>query len=63
MATDALERIIIPMDSSLLESIDDYRFTNRMRSRAEAIRALIRSALVADLTVQAGVVAGKGQRK
>ena len=35
------ERIITPMPKSLVQVIDDFRFTNRVASRAEAIRQLI----------------------
>ena len=36
------KRVIIPLTSELLETLDDWRFANRMPSRAEAIRELIR---------------------
>ena len=35
------ERIITPMPKSLVEAIDDFRFSNRVASRSEAIRQLI----------------------
>ncbi|MCW4589619.1 ribbon-helix-helix domain-containing protein [Gluconacetobacter entanii] len=35
------ERIITPMPKSLVQAIDDFRFSERMPSRAEAIRRLI----------------------
>lgn len=38
-------RIITPMPQSLVDRIDDYRFRNRIASRAEAIRKLIEAAL------------------
>ncbi|NPC89175.1 hypothetical protein HNH97_09700 [Gluconacetobacter entanii] len=43
MAMDELnsERIITPMPKSLVQAIDDFRFSERMPSRAEAIRRLI----------------------
>jgi hypothetical protein len=41
------ERIITPMPKSLVSAIDDYRFGNRVESRAEAIRQLIRLGLSA----------------
>jgi metal-responsive CopG/Arc/MetJ family transcriptional regulator len=37
----APERIAIPMPPDLLKQIDDYRWTNRLPSRAAAIRKLI----------------------
>lgn len=40
-------RIITPIPRSLLEAIDDYRFTARLPSRAEAIRRLIELGLEA----------------
>jgi metal-responsive CopG/Arc/MetJ family transcriptional regulator len=41
------ERIITPMPKSLVTAVDDYRFSNRMPSRAEAIRRLIEMGLEA----------------
>ena len=41
------ERIITPMPKSLVTAIDDFRFTNRIASRAEAIRRLIEAGLKA----------------
>lgn len=41
-------RIIIPMSHNLLVSIDDYRFSNRCESRAEAVRILIEKGLAAE---------------
>ena len=41
------ERVIIPVSASLLVEIDDFRFANRIPSRSEAIRTLIRRALEA----------------
>jgi len=38
-------RVIIPMPSKLLEQIDDFRFANRLPSRAEAIRQLVKLGL------------------
>ena len=35
------ERIITPMPKSLVQAIDDFRFGNRVASRAETIRQLI----------------------
>ena len=35
------ERIITPMPKSLVSAVDDYRYANRIASRAEAIRRLI----------------------
>lgn len=40
------ERIHIPMRRELLERIDDFRFTSRAQSRAEAIRRLIETGLL-----------------
>jgi metal-responsive CopG/Arc/MetJ family transcriptional regulator len=47
MDESASERVITPMPKSLLAAIDDYRFDQRMRSRAEAIRQLIEAGLKA----------------
>lgn len=41
----AVTRIIIPTPASLLRQIDDYRFENRIPSRAAAIRRLLEIAL------------------
>ena len=41
------ERVITPMPKWLVQAIDDYRFSNRFPSRAEAIRELIRRGLEA----------------
>lgn len=39
------ERVAIPMSSRLLARIDEYRWRERLPSRAEAIRALLDDAL------------------
>ena len=39
------ERIITPMPKALLEAVEDYRFSNRIGSRSEAIRRLLDQAL------------------
>ena len=41
------ERIAIPMPAELLKRIDDFRWANRLPSRAEAIRQLIEAGLQA----------------
>jgi hypothetical protein len=41
------ERVITPMPPSLVTAIDDFRFANRVPSRAEAIRRLIELGLEA----------------
>jgi metal-responsive CopG/Arc/MetJ family transcriptional regulator len=48
MAEDKDPRIITPMPQALVDKIDDYRFKNRMASRAEAIRQLIEKGLATD---------------
>jgi metal-responsive CopG/Arc/MetJ family transcriptional regulator len=45
MAESKSERVIVPMAPSLIEQIDDYRYRERIPSRSEAIRALIRRGL------------------
>jgi metal-responsive CopG/Arc/MetJ family transcriptional regulator len=40
-------RIIIPIPPRLLREIDDYRWQNRIPSRAEAIRLLVKEGLKA----------------
>ena len=36
------KRIIIPLSQAEVDAIDDWRFANRMPSRAEAIREMLR---------------------
>jgi metal-responsive CopG/Arc/MetJ family transcriptional regulator len=38
-------RVILPMPRELLQAVDDFRFDNRIDSRAEAIRQLLRRGL------------------
>lgn len=38
-------RVITPMPQKLIDQIDEYRWANRIPSRAEAIRQLIEEAL------------------
>jgi metal-responsive CopG/Arc/MetJ family transcriptional regulator len=47
MAKEPAPRIIVPIPKTLLKQIDDYRWTNRIPSRAAAIRQLIRAGLKA----------------
>ena len=42
------ERVIIPMAPSMVEAIQNYRFINRLESRAEAVRKLIEIGLASD---------------
>ena len=41
------ERVYTPMDSDLLARVDEFRFAQRLESRAEAMRQLIEAGLVA----------------
>jgi hypothetical protein len=42
MVTDNKDqRVIIPMSAAMVEAIDDWRFANRIPTRAEAIRRLL----------------------
>jgi metal-responsive CopG/Arc/MetJ family transcriptional regulator len=41
------ERVIIPLPKPLIEEIDDYRFAERIPSRSEAVRQLLREGLKA----------------
>jgi len=45
MADDKDPRIITPMPQEMVSRIDDYRFANRIPSRAEAIRRLVEKGL------------------
>ena len=47
------KRIIIPLSKAELEAIDDWRFDNRMASRAEAVRVLIERGMADDGTASA----------
>ncbi|MHA1938194.1 MAG: CopG family ribbon-helix-helix protein [Candidatus Thorarchaeota archaeon] len=38
-------RLLITVDKDLIDRIDDFRFENRIGSRSEAIRLLIKDAL------------------
>jgi metal-responsive CopG/Arc/MetJ family transcriptional regulator len=38
-------RVILPLSRELLERVDDFRFENRLNSRAEAIRRLLQGGL------------------
>jgi metal-responsive CopG/Arc/MetJ family transcriptional regulator len=38
-------RILLTVDDTLIKRIDDFRFENRVNSRSEAIRRLIKEAL------------------
>lgn len=40
-------RVILPIPPKLLREIDDYRWQNRIPSRAEAIRLLVKEGLKA----------------
>jgi hypothetical protein len=42
---DPSPRVIIPIPKALIRQIDDYRWANRIPSRAEAIRQLIKTGL------------------
>jgi len=44
MATDK-PKILLILDDDLLRRVEDYRFENRVNSRAEAIRRLLEEAL------------------
>ncbi len=38
-------QLLLTLDDNLLKQIEDYRFTNRINSRSEAIRRLIEEGL------------------
>jgi metal-responsive CopG/Arc/MetJ family transcriptional regulator len=44
MATDK-PRLLITVDEVLLKRVDDFRYDNRIPTRSEAIRRLLREAL------------------
>lgn len=39
------QKLIIQVSKELIEQVDDYRFKNRIQSRAEAVRQLIEKSL------------------
>ena len=39
------QKLIIQVSKELIEQIDDYRFKNRLQSRAEAVRQLIEKSI------------------
>jgi metal-responsive CopG/Arc/MetJ family transcriptional regulator len=41
-------RIIIPLSAELLVAVEDFRFRNRIPSRAEAVRRLLASGVKRD---------------
>jgi len=41
-------QVLLTLDEELLERIDDYRYENRIPTRSEAMRRLIRKALGVD---------------
>jgi metal-responsive CopG/Arc/MetJ family transcriptional regulator len=45
MSKPGVDRIVTPMPRQLVERIDDFRFSRRLASRAEAIRQLIEGGL------------------
>jgi hypothetical protein len=44
------ERTIVPISKAMLEEVDDWRYANRVPSKAEAMRRLIRAGLDATKT-------------
>jgi metal-responsive CopG/Arc/MetJ family transcriptional regulator len=42
---ESMTRIIVPMPAELVRDLDDYRYSRRVPSRAEAIRRLLIAAL------------------
>ena len=44
MPTDK-PKVLITMDKNLMDRVDDFRFENRINSRSEAIRRLIKESL------------------
>lgn len=41
------ERFVLMMEPSIIEAIDDWGFSNRVRTRSEAIRRLVRKGMEA----------------
>ena len=46
------KRVIIPLSQAEVEAIDDWRFANRMPSRAAAIREMLRRLIESDAYVK-----------
>jgi PHD/YefM family antitoxin component YafN of YafNO toxin-antitoxin module len=42
MSSDRTERLVVVISEEEFRALEDYRFRNRMPSRAEALRALLR---------------------
>lgn len=51
------KRVIIPLNQAEVDAIDTWRFDNRMPSRAEAIREMLRRALEFDRRNHHGAIA------
>ena len=45
MPKDPDPRVIVPIPKELIKQIDEYRWANRIPSRAEAIRQLVKLGL------------------
>lgn len=56
MSERKTERVPVMFEPSLLKEIDDYRFANRIGSRAKAVRRLIEVGLVELNETQKGEV-------
>jgi hypothetical protein len=52
------ERLQVMLEDGELKALDDFRFTNRMPSRAAAVRELLRRGLAATETALDGTDAG-----
>ena len=56
-------KIIVQMAPSLLAAVDDFRFANRIESRAEAIRLLLQRGLDAKVKVSSAAPKRRGRRQ
>jgi Arc/MetJ-type ribon-helix-helix transcriptional regulator len=63
MSKPESERVLTPMPTSLVEAIDDYRYSARVPSRSEAIRRLLAAGLKAEQERAAGLKAERTRRK
>jgi metal-responsive CopG/Arc/MetJ family transcriptional regulator len=45
MPNSTKQRILLILDQELVEKVDDFRYSNRIPSRTEAIRQLLETAL------------------
>lgn len=63
MSKPDTERVLTPMPTSLVEAIDDYRYSARVPSRSEAIRRLLAAGLKAEQARAASLKADRTRQR